>query len=176
MKEFKNEYPESGNILNGTKHLINKSEKRGTVHNTPGKRRKKMVMPEKQNEIIQPIEAAPTISSRHLESHVQDPHISSNCAMQETKFLYRIHVFQVLKPPDASKRLHFCYWLCIIIQNHHSILYYIFFSDKTWFHLSGHINTHNYIVWSYTNPRVYWKVSLHALSGCMVCHASSAIM
>ncbi len=70
--------------------------------------------------------------------------------MRETKFLYHIHIFQELKPIDASKRPHFCHWLCNFIHNHYSVLDYILFSNGVWFHLiSGYINAQNYRVQDY---------------------------
>ncbi len=134
-----------------------------------GKGRKKVVLSEKQDKIVQLIEAMPTTSSHCLASQVQVPHTSTYCAIQETKFLYRIHVFQELKPPDACKRLHFRHWLYNFIHNRRNIHNYIFFSDDVWFHLSGFINPQNYRVWSSTNPCVYQKVSFHPLKVVVPC-------
>ncbi len=81
-EKCKNEYPKSGNIPNSTiKCLNNKFEKIDSVRNTLGKRKKKMMTPKKQGEIIELIEATPTISSCYLESQVQVPHTSTNCAV-----------------------------------------------------------------------------------------------
>ncbi len=110
-----------------------------------------MVMLEKQNEIIQSIKAMPTISTCNLVSQVWVQHISTYHAMRETKFLYRIHIFQELKLPDAGKRLHFYHWL--FVHNCYSILNYIFFSGEAWLKLNGYINTHDYRVCSSTNPQ-----------------------
>ncbi len=111
-------------------------------------------MLEKQNEIIQLTETTPTISNCRLVSQVQVQHTSAYHAMRKTKFLYHIHIFQELKPPDASKRLNFCHWLCNFVHNCRSILDYIFFTE-TWFHLSSYIIAYNYRVWSSTNPCMY---------------------
>ncbi len=105
----------------------------------------------------------PTISHHHLAWLLQVSHTSTYCAMRETKFPYCIYIFQQLKLLNSSEKLHFCHWLCNFIYNHHSILNYIFFSNKAWFRLKGYIIAQNYKVRSSTNPRMHWKTSLHPL-------------
>ncbi len=163
-EESINEYSKSSDIPNREiKCLIDKFEKMGSVNNTFGKGKKNVVMPEKWDEIMQLIEAMPTISSCHLASQAQVSHTSTYCGIWKTKFLCCIHIFQELKPADVGKKLHFCHFFHNFIHNHHSILSYIFFSDKAWFHLNSYPDAQNCRVWSSTYPPMYWEVSHHPL-------------
>ncbi len=163
IEEFKNDYPESGNIPNtAIKRLIDKFEKTSSEQEAP-ELRKEVVTSEQWCKIIQLIEATPTISSHCLASQVQVLCTWTYGAIWETKFSYHIRIFQELKLPDAGKRLHFYHWLRNFIHNHYSILNYISFCDEAWFHLNGYINAQNYRVWSSTNSHMYQEVSLHAL-------------
>ncbi len=119
------------------KRLIDEFEKMGSVHDALSKGRKKKVTLKKRNKIIQLIEATSTISNCCLVLQVQILYTSTYCAMQETKLLYHIHIFQELKPPDASKRRHICHWLYNLVHNRHSILNYVFSSKEAWFNECG---------------------------------------
>jgi hypothetical protein len=51
------------------------------------------------------------------------------------------------------KRAEYCWWFTdIITVNGEDILGVIFFSDDTWFQLSGYVNSQNSYTWSATNP------------------------
>ncbi len=138
----------------------------GLVYDTPGKKKRESgnAVEAKQNHAADQSRAC---YFQLLFSITGTGSTYINLLCYERKFPFRIDVFQELRPPDAGKRLHFCHWLCNIIHNHHSVLICIFFSYEVWFHLSDYINTHNYGVWSSTNPCVYGEASHYLLKVCV---------
>jgi hypothetical protein len=66
---------------------------------------------------------------------------------------YKVQLAQGLHEDDAGRRREFCEWMS---RNEDSS---IFFSDKAIFHLSGHVNRHNFRHWSDTNPN--WIEATH---------------
>lgn len=75
---------------------------------------------------------------------------------------YKVTVVQELLPPDYERRVQYCNWFNANLRND-DLLDLTFFSDESWFHLSGYINSQNYRVWSAENPHVFQETQLHPL-------------
>jgi hypothetical protein len=65
------------------------------------------------------------------------------------------------QPNNRPRRQQFCQWF---MENFHNgaILEKTFFSDESWFHLSGYVNSQNMRMWSGENPHYYIEVPLHS--------------
>jgi hypothetical protein len=69
---------------------------------------------------------------------------------------------QELKPADHEKRIRYCEWFTNFIQTKTAdILDVTFFTDETWFHLSGYVNTQHTRLWSSENPYAVHEKRLH---------------
>jgi hypothetical protein len=53
-------------------------------------------------------------------------------------------------------------WRIFITTDNGAILEKTFFSDESWFHLSGYVNSQNMRMWSGENPHYYIEVPLHS--------------
>jgi hypothetical protein len=74
----------------------------------------------------------------------------------------KVSVVQEILSRDHNSRMQYCR---IFPQNlnNNDVLGLSFFTDESWFHLSGYVNKQNYRTWSVVNPRNLLEVSLHAL-------------
>ncbi|KAJ3651965.1 hypothetical protein Zmor_017969 [Zophobas morio] len=59
---------------------------------------------------------------------------------------YKISLVQELQPADLRRRVRYCRWFQANMDDNR-ILDLSFFSDETWFHLSGYINLQNFRIW-----------------------------
>jgi hypothetical protein len=66
---------------------------------------------------------------------------------------YKTTVIHALQPYFPTNGVHLCSWFL------HSTL----FSDETWFHLQGCINTQNICYWNSQNSHLTREVQLHAV-------------
>jgi hypothetical protein len=70
-------------------------------------------------------------------------------------------MIQSLHPPDYQERVNFCNWF--IREMNDDVLDQTFFSDESWFHLDGFVNSQNYRIWSGENPHATITRTLHPL-------------
>ncbi len=82
---------------------------------------------------------------------------------EESFFPYRISVLHKLKPEDYSPHYDYCDWFFNKFGRNVETMSTIFFSDETWFHLSGYVNSQNYCIWSTNNPHVFEETSLYPI-------------
>jgi hypothetical protein len=75
---------------------------------------------------------------------------------------YRFRVVQELKQQDYDKRMTYCCWFQTFIDENPGILDYVWFSDDTWFHLSGYVNSQNTRLWGSENPHALFEETLHS--------------
>ena len=93
---------------------------------------------------------SPTKSLRKL---AQQTDISYSIAQKALKNEFNLHPYKVtvvheLKPADFDKRVQYCDWFHRMIQRHSvKVLDRIFYTDETWFHLSGYVNSQNTRIW-----------------------------
>jgi hypothetical protein len=68
---------------------------------------------------------------------------------------------QELKPADYPRRLNFCNWPVDNIGNNVEFSQ-IIFSDESWFHTSGYLNSQNLRIWSTENSHEIVEEALYA--------------
>jgi hypothetical protein len=73
---------------------------------------------------------------------------------------YKIMAVQELLPRDFGIRVEYCQWFLNHLNNNNT-LDLTFFTDETWFHLSGYINKQNMRIWSAENPHEFVETPLH---------------
>jgi hypothetical protein len=77
-------------------------------------------------------------------------------ATQKVKIhAYHVTAIHKLKEPGREKCMAYCWWLQAFLNEHPGILDFVWFADKTWFHLSGYMNSQNTWVWAAENLHVY---------------------
>ncbi len=59
-------------------------------------------------------------------------------------YAYRLMVRQELKLGDYAKRLTYCHWFNTFVHDGMHKMDHVFFSDETWVHLIGYVNSQNY--------------------------------
>jgi hypothetical protein len=73
---------------------------------------------------------------------------------------YKITVVHELLPRDFPARIRYCQWFLNHLNNNNT-LDLTFFSDESWFHLSGYGNKQNMRIWSSMNPHEFIQSPLH---------------
>ena len=73
---------------------------------------------------------------------------------------YKVSVVPRLFPEDFNKRVAYCQWFSNNL-NDDATLDNTFFSDESWVHLSGYINSQNYRTWATENPHEFVETDLH---------------
>jgi hypothetical protein len=75
---------------------------------------------------------------------------------------YKVSVVQEILPRDHNSRMQYCNFFQQNLNND-DVFDLSFFTDESWFHLSGYVNKQNYRTWSTVNPRNFLEVPLHPL-------------
>jgi hypothetical protein len=82
-----------------------------------------------------------------LKRLAQETGLSKSSARRATQLLKlrpnKTAVIHALQPHDPTGRVHFCSWFLQSVIKGEIIMQFTFFSDETWFHLQGYINTQN---------------------------------
>ncbi|CAF3907141.1 unnamed protein product [Rotaria sp. Silwood2] len=65
---------------------------------------------------------------------------------------YKPRLLQALNEDDPDRRLEFCEWLLDSARDDPTLLDRILWTDEASFQTNGHVNKHNCIYWSDTNP------------------------
>ena len=76
--------------------------------------------------------------------------------------VYRVTVVQELKPLDAQKRMAYCEWFMNLFGEDDELLDITRYSDETWFHLSGYVNSQKTRIWATEHPYEIHEVPLHS--------------
>jgi len=76
-------------------------------------------------------------------------------------FPYRITCVQELKESDYPKRVDYCNWFLDFIK-FDGILDLTFFTDESWFHLSGYVNSQQSRYWATEKPKIFVETPLHS--------------
>jgi hypothetical protein len=71
-------------------------------------------------------------------------------------------VVHELLPSDFEKRVRYCLLFQRLVGKLHGILDITWFTDETWFHLSGYINSQNTRVWAEETPHKIHTEPLHS--------------
>jgi hypothetical protein len=71
-----------------------------------------------------------------------------------------VSVVHEIKPIDFPRRVDYCQWFLNHLNNN-DIPNKTFFSDESWFHFSGYVNSQNMRSWHAENPHEFIETSLH---------------
>ncbi len=77
--------------------------------------------------------------------------------------LYMISMLQEVKPPEHGWHVPLHQWLLCFSHHIPKVLDQVYFSDKVWFHLLGHIYAQNFCIWCLEYPHEY-QVTLSVAS------------
>lgn len=109
-----------------------------------------------------------------LQSFIENPNTSVRSAAQTHEIsresarkvikksgfkAYRVSLLQELSEDDFDRRVEFCDIMMNKIDERHTLLDNILFSDESTFMLNGHVNRHNCRYWSDVNP--HWMLQCH---------------
>ena len=81
---------------------------------------------------------------------------------------YIPHPVQVLKTPDAAKRMKWAEDFLDAVERDYMYPEYILWTDEAIYHLNGTVNRNNFITWASTNPHVYVEKDTQNKAGVMV--------
>ncbi|PSN46547.1 hypothetical protein C0J52_19601, partial [Blattella germanica] len=124
--------------------LFKKFNETGSVANKKPRVNKRVLTEEKLDEIAFRLEISSRKSLRRL---AQEVGVSKTSVQHATKLLklkpYKTRVVHQLLPTDDAGRRNFCNWYLQAIHDGVVDPTLVFFSDETWFHLSGYDGTIN---------------------------------
>jgi len=110
-------------------------------------------------------ERLPASPSKSLLRHSQEtnlPYSTCRRAAKRAKLrAYRVSCVQELLPMDHEKRIRFCLWIEDFLTQYPGILEVTLFTDETWFHPSGYVNSPNTRTRAAENPRTVHEELLH---------------
>ena len=162
-RKFRRRYPDAP-VPDRTTicRLFKKFNETGSVANKKPRVNKRVLTEEKLDEIAFRLEISPRKSLRRL---AQEVGVSKTSVQHATKLLklkpYKTRVVHQLLPTDDAGRRNFCNWYLQAIHDGVVDPMLVFFSDETWFHLSGYVNSQNNRFWSLENPHNIHEVPLH---------------
>jgi hypothetical protein len=82
-----------------------------------------------------------------------------------------MQIFQELIPEDSAKSVNYCRWFKNLIRGNIGVLDQVLYTDESWFHFSGYVNSQNYRTWRTENPHNYTETPLHPQKNRrVVCH------
>lgn len=160
---FQEEYPGVQVPNRSTIHrLVNKFRETGSVLDRKHRRPRRVLTEETLDNVGHALERSPRKSVRRLS---QQMGISYGSVQKATRLLklqpYKITAVQELKTGDPAKRLQFCEWVLKSVHDGEIDPYLIFFSDESWFHLSGYVNSQNNRYWNSQKPNLIHEQPLH---------------
>lgn len=140
----------------GLYKLRKKFETTGSVCDAKRSGRPKSVTtPEAMQEIAQAFVHSPKKSTRRASLELDISRRSLQRMMHKLKlkpFIPRL--VQSLTEDDPDRRLQFCELLLNQAANEEGFLEKLFWTDEAMFKLNGHVNKHNAVYWSDTNPHL----------------------
>lgn len=97
----------------------------------------------------------PNISQAHVAEQVGVSERSVQRILKENKFhAYHIQLHQALSENDFQRRIEFCAWARLCLQENPTFFTNVLFSDEATFHNTGCVNRHNFHYYSIENPRI----------------------
>jgi hypothetical protein len=119
-------------------HLVHLYRETGSVGRKEGSGRPKVRNEENIETVRQVIEEQPNTSIRHLQQ-VDLSFTTCQRILKQDLHLqtYRLQLVHEPLPNDRPRRQQFCQWFMLNFHNNGAILEKPFFSDESWFHLSG---------------------------------------
>ncbi len=118
---------------------------------------KPVLTPARLAEIEEVFAATSRSSLRRVSQQINVSYGTIRRATQQLKLKpYKIRVVHELQPGDPEKRQNYCCWF-LNYSKPISKLDVIFFSDETWFCLTGYVNSQNNRYWSTVNPHYHME-------------------
>lgn len=135
----------------------------GSVDRKKGSGRPSIRSEENVEAVRQLVEERPQLSVRHLHQELDLSYGTCRRILRHDLHLYpyRLQATHEILPVDKPKRQEFCQrFIDHFIVNNGGIEK-IMFTDESWFHLSGYVNSQNMRMWSANNPHFFVEAPLH---------------
>lgn len=108
-------------------------------------------------------EERPQTSVRHMQQEVDLSYGTCRRILKNDLKLhpYRLQVTHEILPLDRPQRREFCQRFIDTFIGNDEVMKKIMFTDESWFHLSGYVNSQNMRMWSAENPHFFIESPLH---------------
>ena len=163
---FKDEFPEDAIPARQTIYRLSKKfDETGSVDDTSRSGRPKSATTEDNTSLVsETFRRNPHLSQRRAARELNISRSSLQRIMKELKLKpYRPRLLQALNEDDPHRRVEFCEWFLDSVDEDPTLLDRILWSDEATFYLNGHVNRHNCVYWSDTNPHFVIEQELNAL-------------
>lgn len=136
--------------------IIRKFDTTGSVMDAPRSGRPKNVTTQENLELVAlDVVADPKQSTRRRSSQLAISRRSLQRMLHQLKlYPYIPRLVQFLNDDDYDRRLQFCEIFLNQYENDPSLTDKILWTDEACFKLNGHVNRHNAVYWSDTNPHI----------------------
>lgn len=168
MVEFQQKFPDIGVLEYDFARMVRKTvdlfRQTGSIERKKGSGR--LITARTQETIADVNERLLNDPTKSLRRISQEVNLSLNtCHKIARKDLhltpYRMKTFHELLPPDHARRLTYCQWFTEHLMQDDGLLDLTFFSDESWCHLSGYVNSQTMRYWSAENPHIFRETPLH---------------
>lgn len=162
---FKHEFPDDAVPARQTIYrLSSKFEETGSVDDSPRSGRPQSVTTDDNTDLVsENFRRNPHASQRRAARELNISRSSLQRIMKELKLKpYKPRLVQALNEDDPDRRLEFCEWFLDAADQDPTLLDQILWSDEATFYLNGHVNRHNCVYWSDTNPHYVIEQELNA--------------
>lgn len=166
--DFLDQYPEMAcpyaNFVDNLDRCVNNFRESGCITAKPRSGRPSIRSAETVNVANDIMEDDPKTSVRRLSQQIGVSVGTSHALLKKDLKLYpyRLTAVQELLPVDPPQRLEFCQWFVNTFSGtSYSSLEKSFFTDESWFTLTGYVNSQNMRTWSSENPHIFLETSLH---------------
>lgn len=166
LNEFRERFPNFAIIerdfFRQLQRTVDKFEETGNISDSVRSGRSRVRNDDVIDLVRQRMQEEPTLSLRRLK---QETNLSYGTCQTIVKhdlnmFPYKLQMFQELLPPDYQKRVSYCTWFNDHMNN--DILDLTFFTDESYFYLSGYVNKQVMRMWSENNPNFHSEAPLHS--------------
>ena len=171
---FRREYPNYRTLCSSTVlRVVSKFVEHGTVQDrlkTNCGRKKTVQVPRNVGIIAQKMRQTPTMSIRrlHLGTGLRQSSVQKMLRKTLKMKAYRRPLVQALLPGDIDKRVKWAEYYLEAAERDFTYPDYILWTDEAIFHLDGHVNRHNAVIWSVQNPHAFMECSNQKKAGVMV--------
>ena len=133
-------------------------------------RKKTVQVPRNVGIIAQKMQQTPTMSIRRLHLGTRLRRSSVQKMLRKTLKMkaYRRPLVKALLPGDIDKRVKWAEDYLEAAERDFTYPDYILWTDEAIFHLDGHVNRHNAVIWSVQNPHAFMECSNQKKAGVMV--------
>lgn len=168
LLEFRERFPnvvvDNNAFFKQLNRVLQKFRETGSVNRKQDIRPRRVRNANNVEQVRMAMEQEPSTSVRKLSQQVNLSYGTCRNILKKDLGMhpYKVHVYQELLPPDYNKRRVYCNWFVNHLNNN-DILDKTFFTDESWFHLTGYVNSQNMRLWSNDNPHYFVESGLHPL-------------